>query len=114
MIPIPFADDPALILAIPCSIDVDNDDDGYVSWACGGDDCLDGNPDVNPGMTEIAGNGYDDDCNPSTPAYPEPANTIATSYGRSSLIGSGVLNSIALLLIPVGGIILLRILRRKR
>jgi beta propeller repeat protein len=50
----------------------------------------------------------------SAPAYPEPANTIAASYGRSSLIGSGVYNSLALLLIPVGGIIFLRILRRRK
>lgn len=51
----------------------------------------------------MPGNGLDDDCNPATPAYPEPANTIAASYGIPSLIGSGVFNSLALLLIPVGG-----------
>jgi hypothetical protein len=45
--------------------------------------------------------------------YPEEANTIAASYGISSLIGSGVFNSLALLLIPVGGIIFLRVLRRR-
>jgi len=65
-------------------------------------------------MSEISRNGIDDDCDPTTPPYPEPANTIAASYGRSSLIGSGVFNEIALLFAPVGAIILLRILRRKK
>lgn len=52
-------------------------------------------------------------CVPSTkrikPAYPMAANTIAASYGRSSLIGSGVLNSVALLLVPAGAVVILRI-----
>ena len=103
-----------ILLAIPCSSDNDNDDDGYISASCGGDDCADGNPGINPGMMEIVGNRRDDDCNPATPAYPEPANTIATWYGRTSLIGSGVFNEVALLFLPVGAIILLRILRKKR
>ncbi len=107
-------EDPRIFLAVPCSLDNDNDADGYVSASCGGDDCADGAPDINPGMTEIPGNGYDDDCDPTTPAYPEPANTMAASYGRTSLVGSGVFNSLSLLLVPVGGVILLRILRRKR
>jgi hypothetical protein len=93
---------------------LDEDGDTYVSDVCGGDDCDDSNEDVNPGMPEISGNGIDDDCDPATPAYPSPANTIAASYGRTSLIGSGVFNSMALLLVPVGAVMLLRIWRRKK
>ncbi len=104
---------PEVYLGVPCYFNDDNDGDGYVSVACGGTDCGDFNPLVNPAMTEIPGNGHDDDCNHATPAYPEPANTIAASYGGQSLLGSGALNSLALLLIPAGGVIAWRMRRRK-
>ena len=41
---------------------IDQDNDGYNSDT----DCDDSNPDVNPGQTEVAYNGIDDDCNTST------------------------------------------------
>lgn len=44
-----------------CTDDID--EDGYVSEACGGDDCNDNNALVNPGMTEICDDGLDNDCN---------------------------------------------------
>jgi len=59
-----------------------------------------------------------DGCEQIQPAIPTGysavANAEAATYGSSSLTGSGVFNSLALLLVPVGGVILLRILRRKR
>jgi hypothetical protein len=47
---------------------LDEDDDTYVSDACGGDDCDDGNGAVNPGVLEqgwedpVCGDGLDNDC----------------------------------------------------
>jgi len=48
------------------------------------------------------------------PPYLEPANTIAASYGSTSLKGSGLFNALTLLLIPVGAVIALRFWRRRR
>jgi hypothetical protein len=41
---------------------VDVDGDGYASAACGGDDCDDAQPLVNPGATEVCNADVDDDC----------------------------------------------------
>ena len=40
----------------------DNDGDGYLDEVCGGNDCDDNDPEVNPNHVEIPGNGIDDDC----------------------------------------------------
>jgi len=55
----------------------------------------------------------DPPCPCNTP-YCQTANTMATSYGRASLRGSGIFNSVALVLLPMGAVIVLRIWRRKR
>jgi hypothetical protein len=70
--------------------------------------CDDGCTNVGTSIGEISK--VDPDCKD----YPQTANTIAASYGRASLIGSGVFNSLALLFLPVGAVILLRIWGRKR
>ncbi|SPD72924.1 hypothetical protein PITCH_A1590006 [uncultured Desulfobacterium sp.] len=55
----------------PITLDyVDNDGDGYYTQQTADytnpADCDDGNPYINPGVSEIRENGLDDDCNPET------------------------------------------------
>jgi len=49
----------------------DGDADGYDDVACGGDDCDDADPSVNPGAGEVICNGVDDDCDAGTVDEPD-------------------------------------------
>jgi len=121
--------DPRIRLAIPCSLEDDNDDDGYVSFACGGDDCNDGDPAVNPGMSEseVTGNcsdGKDNDCDgspdcndPDCPACPTSCagNAAASTLGATSVYGASDLGKhLAFFVLPVGAVIGLRIWRHRK
>jgi hypothetical protein len=44
---------------------IDNDNDGYISEAAGGDDCNDDDAGINPGEDELPYNRIDEDCNGS-------------------------------------------------
>jgi len=48
---------------------VDIDGDGHTDETCGGTDCDDTDPDVNPDQIEICDNGIDDDCDGSLDWY---------------------------------------------
>jgi alpha-tubulin suppressor-like RCC1 family protein len=51
----------------------DRDNDGHPSASCGGDDCDDTNPRVNPSAREVCDSlGTDEDCNPCTVAQQTP------------------------------------------
>jgi hypothetical protein len=105
----------------PCA---DEDGDGYVSDACTGvGDCDDTNPSVNPGARENCYNGIDDNCDGLVDcqdsdcgaAWPCTSAALAsTPYGSENTKGTGLINHLAFLLIPIGAVIFLRTLRRKK
>lgn len=112
-------------VAIPSSLSErcqDIDGDGFGSPAnplCPypGLDCDDSNPDVNPAVPEVCGNNIDDNCDGQIDegcGYSDVANAEASTFGPKSLTGSGVYNELTLLLIPMGAVIFLRILRKKK
>jgi hypothetical protein len=49
-----------------------------------------------------------------TDCYSAVANAEASTYGGNSRAASGSFNALALLLVPIGAVIFLRIWRRKR
>jgi len=94
----------------------DLDGDGYGNPAGPGcahpePDCDDSNPSVNPGMTEIPGNGLDDDCSAGTPPWGTPASTLS----REDAAATSWVNVSLLVLLP-GGVVLFwrRIQGRRR
>ena len=66
---------------------------------------------ANPDQADSDGNGIGDACEGG---YSGIANAEASAYGGSSLNASGSFNALALLLIPIGAVVFLRFLRRKR
>jgi subtilisin family serine protease len=100
----------------------DGDGDGYgnpSSPICPqpGEDCDDGNPNVHPGATEDCSNGLDDDCDGDVDradaecGYSAAANAEASTFGAESYVGSGVVNQLLLVLLPILCACLIRLLR---
>jgi hypothetical protein len=99
---------------------VDDDGDGYTKYAAatgclGGTslDCDDFHADINPGATEIPGNGLDDDCDPSTSdrlLWDTPASVIHAEYKEPS----DITNHLLLLCLPFGAVLFLRGRRRRK
>jgi len=98
---------------------VDDDGDGYTKYLAAkgcpnqGLDCDDYHANVNPGATEIPGNGFDDDCNPATSDLQwgaSPASVVNAEWRGYSDIA----NYVILFGLPGGAIVLLRGLRRRK
>jgi hypothetical protein len=107
----------------------DQDQDGYASDLCGGTDCDDSDPNVHPDVPEayfgdpVCEDGIDNNCNGYTDSedygcrdrsWDLGEEADASVYGAASREGSNVSNRLIAFLIPVGAVILLRRVFRKR
>jgi len=113
-------------LCTPSSKCPDMDGDGYFDEDCGGDDCDDGDPNVNPGVEESAAaancaDSIDNDCDGVVDTDPEctggtcTGSVEASTYEASSVYGSSDLGKhMTYLLFPLGAVMGLMLWRRKR
>jgi len=70
----------------------DDDGDTYDDEACGGTDCDDTDPDVNPGEVEICDNGVDDDCDGLVDFVDPDCMLTALAFTRHRINGNQYLN----------------------
>jgi hypothetical protein len=61
----------------------DNDGDGFLSPACGGNDCNDNNATIHPGAVEIVGDSIDSNCDARELCYADADND---NWGTSSTV----------------------------
>ena len=109
----------------------DRDQDGYPGELCGGNDCNDSDPTVNPGVYEayagdpVCEDGVDNNCNGYTdgddagcvpaPDWAASAGADASTYQSGGTgTGSSISNLLVSLMLPMGAVFLLRRIFRKR
>lgn len=69
----------------------DRDNDGFVAAECGGDDCDDGDPNVNPRARELCSGGRDENCNGAVDCADEACTgQPGCSCGPREICGNGV------------------------
>ncbi len=93
----------------------DSDSDTYQNDLCGGLDCNDDDPALNPDATEVCDDGLDNDCDGRIDSDDDECGSsgwgAASVVDRGSSRGSVPLNAIALLLIPLCTWVLVRRIR---
>jgi MYXO-CTERM domain-containing protein len=88
----------------------DQDEDGYADRVCGGNDCDDQDPAVNPGAVEVCGNARDDNCDGQT----DEGCDEATEGGGCGCAAGGDSTPDASVLLTLLGLLGLSLIRRRR
>ena len=93
----------------------DGDGDGFTDEACGGVDCDDSNPAVNPAAAEIRGNGIDDGRRASTSDGPPPGwgPAVPARASARAAPASGTYNGLDVWLAPLLAVPAWKGLRRR-